>query len=175
MSVSFAKCRKVKVYARVRDSEVNQVWWCAGDYQSFRRTSFEALSREDKGANLKHSNSYCTRGLEDWPLQKGRARKQKISDAIQTVLAEQGRVLSEEGVEGPVAIAEQYQEVCAPHLEESQLKGWRDEEEAAQQVLEAKRKSNLTLGKRSLSIDGCEAEKLRRAPQFPEIGRLDVR
>jgi hypothetical protein len=160
MSVSFAKNRKVKVYARVRASEVNRVWWSACDYQSFRRICFEALLREDRGANLKNSNDYCTRGLEAWPLQKGSARKQQISDAIQTVLAEQKR-LREEGVEDPVAIAEKYQEVCARNLEESQMKGRQDEEEA-QQVLEAKRKSNLTPGKRSLSIDGCEVEKLRR-------------
>jgi hypothetical protein len=161
-SVSFAKSRKVKVYAKVRDSEVNRVWWSAGDYQSFRRTCFEELIHQDKRAHLKHSNNYCTRGLEDWPSQKRRARKQRISDAIQTVLAEQRRVREEEGGEDPVAIAEKYREVCAPNLEESQMKGWKDEEEAVRQALEAKRKSNLTPVKRSLSIDACEVEKLRR-------------
>jgi hypothetical protein len=168
MSVSFAKSRKVKVYAKVRDSEVNRVWWSAGDYQSFRRTCFEALLREDKGANLKHSNDYCTRGLEDWSFQKSGARKERRADAIQTVLSEQKR-LREEGVEDPVAIAEKYQELCATNLEKSRVKGWQDEEEAVQQALEGKRKSNLTPGKRSYSIDDERVEEtLRREYHKPQ-------
>jgi hypothetical protein len=166
MVVSFAKSRKVKVYAKVRDSEVNRVWWSASDYQSFRRTCIEALIREEKGSNLKHSNNYCTRGLEDWPLQKCIDRKQRISDAIQTVLDEQKRVREEEGVVDPVAIAEKYQEVCAPALEISLMKGWKDEEEAVQQALEARRKSNLNPGKRQLSIDGREVEMLREVEKL---------
>ena len=157
-TVTFAVNRRVKVYPKVNESLYRDVWWQPIDYQRFRQSCMATLEREASRTSIICSDNYCTRGLENWPSDKFKIRRQLIQKSKLAVLhaqAEQRKA----GLVDPEGIAIAFQGFSKDCHEDAHVQGLKDQQE----VLERPRKRNLTPARkrRLASVDGHSRERLR--------------